>query len=156
MKITLLTLFFIVSVTITARARLGETADQLVARYGQPLQETDQKADGDKIAAAEVVFQKGGFTIDVTLTDGISVEEKFNKINGEAMTVAEVRTLLNANTQGYGWEAPRTIEGQKKWMRDDGTVAELAGGFLIITSKELIAKEMTAKKLEAKPSLEGF
>jgi hypothetical protein len=156
MRMALLTLVFIVSVTATARARLGETADQLVARYGPPLKETDQKSEGDKIASANVVFQKGGFQIEVTLVDGISEAETFNKINGDGLSLGEVRTLLSDNSQGYGWEAPRMVGNQKKWMRDDGAVAALDQGFLTIKSRELIAKEATAKKLENQPSLDGF
>ena len=157
MRIVFLTLFFIVSVTATARARLGETADQLVARYGQPISETDQKAEGDKIASAYVVFQKGGFEIDVSLSDGISVSESFKKLNGEALTVGEIQTLLNSNAQGSGWEAPQMVEGGKLWMRDDGAVAKLAqDGSLTLKSKELISKETAAKKLERAPSVQGF
>ena len=94
MRIALLTLCFIVSVTATAQARLGETADQLVARYGDSLSQTDQKAEGDKIASSKVVFQKGGFQIDVTFSDGISVAESFKKLNGAALTAEEVQTCL--------------------------------------------------------------
>jgi hypothetical protein len=157
MRIALLTLFFIVSVTATARARLGETPDQLVARYGQPLKETDQKGEGGKIPLAEVVFQKGGFEIDVTLVDGISVAESFKKINGEALTTSEVRTLLAANSQGHEWAAPRVIKDEKCWARDDSATASLAqDGSFTIKSRELIHKEAVAKKLEARPNLEGF
>ena len=52
MKLALLTFLFIVSVTATAQARLGETPDQLVARYGQPLSEDDQKGGGDQDCAS--------------------------------------------------------------------------------------------------------
>lgn len=157
MRIALLTLIFIVSVTTTARARLGENADQLIARYGQSLSETDQKGEGAKIPLAYVVFQKGGFQIDVTLVDGISVAESFKKLNGEALTIGEVRTLLDANSQGSGWEPPRMVQGEKLWIRDDNATAKLAqDGSLTIKSRELMHKEAVAKKLEARPSLEGF
>jgi hypothetical protein len=157
MKIVFLTLLFIVSVTATARARLGETADQLVARYGPPISEVDQKGEGTKIALANVVFQKGGFEIDVTVTDGISVLETFKKLNGNALTIGEVRTLLTANSQGHEWAAPRVVEGEKWWSRDDSATAKLAqDGSLTIRSRELVVKEAVAKKLERAPSLEGF
>jgi len=157
MRIALLTLCFIVSVTATAQARLGETADQLVARYGDSLSQTDQKAEGDKIASSKVVFQKGGFQIDVTFSDGISVAESFKKLNGAALTAEEVQTLLNANSQGHGWEAPRMVQGGKLWTRDDSATAQLAqDGSLTIKSKELISKETVAKKVEHAPTLDGF
>lgn len=157
MRITLLTLVFIVSVTATAQARLGENPDQLVARYGQPLSENDQKAEGAKVAASDVIFQKGGFEIHVTVSNGISVAESFKKINGEPLTIGEIRTLLTANAEGHGWEAPQTVQGEKLWSRDDAATARLGqDGSLTIKSKELISAQAVAKKLERQPSLDGF
>ena len=154
---TILALILTLSVTATAQARLGENPDQLVARYGQPLSEKDQKAEGDKISLADVIFQKGGFQIEVTVTDGISVLESFKKLNGQPIVSSEVRILLTANSQGLGWEAPQTGGSIKVWTRDDGATATLADdGSLTIKSKELVTKETQAKKLEAKPSLDGF
>ena len=157
MRTAFLSLLFVIAITATAQARLGETPDQLVARYGQPLSEADQKAEGIKVAQAAVVFQKGGFEIDATLSNGISVAESFKKINGEALTIGEIRTLLSANSQGYEWEAPHVAQGGKDWTRDDNATARLGqDGSLTIRSRELTSKEALAKKLERAPSLEGF
>ena len=158
MRIYFLTLLFIVSVTATAQARLGENADQLVARYGPPISEKDQKGEGDKIPLADVIFQKGGFEIDVTISDGISVLESFKKINGNALTIGEVRILLTDNSQGHGWEAPQMVHGEKWWTRDDSATAKLDqdGSAITIRSRELVVKEVVAKRLERTPSLEGF
>lgn len=159
MRIVLLTLVFIITVTATpARARLGETPDQLVARYGPTLSETDLKAYGDKVAESDVIFQKGGFQIDVTVTNGISVAESFKKINREPLTIAEIRTLLTANSEGHGWEAPQLVQGAKVWSRDDDATARLTGDgtLLFIKSKELAVEQAVAKKLERQPSLDGF
>jgi hypothetical protein len=158
MKIVLLSVVFILGLTATAQARLGENADQLVARYGQPLKEDDTKSEGVKVASAEVSFQKGGFQIDVTLVDGISVAESFNKLNGDGFTVGEVRTLLAANGQGFEWAAPVVVEGEKVWLRDDSATATLnaAGTVLVIKSKELISEQNQARKAEERPSLDGF
>jgi hypothetical protein len=158
MRIALLTIVFVLGVTATAQARLGENADELVARYGQPLKETDQKSEGIKVAAADVTFQKGGFEVSVTMVDGISAAESFKKINGEVLTIGEVRTLLSANSQGHGWEAPQTVDGQKIWLRDDSATAGLSqdGVSLLIKSKELIGAQAAAAKAEKTPSLDGF
>ena len=158
MRTAFLSLLFVLAVTATAQARLGETPDQLVARYGQPLSEADQKAEGIKVALAAVVFQKNGIEIDVTVTDGVSVQELFKKINGQPMTLAEVRTLLNANSQGLEWEAPQqTQDGGKLWKRDDNATA-FAGsdGALTIKSRTLAVTEAVAKKVEKSPNLDGF
>jgi hypothetical protein len=157
MRTEFLTLVFIVGVTATAQARLGETPDQLVARYGQPLTEVDQKPEGSKVALANVVFQKGGFEIDVSVNDGVSVQETFKKLNGQPLTLGEVRTLLNANAQGYGWEAPAVMPQGRVWKRDDGATATAAeDGSLTIKTREIIVKENTAKKEEQAPTLQGF
>lgn len=157
MRTELLALLFITGVTATAHARLGETPDQLVARYGQPLSEVDQKAENGKVGMANVVFQKGGFEIDVSVNDGVSVQETFKKLNGQPLTLGEVRTLLDANGQGMTWEAPELIQQGKMWKRDDGAVAIVgADGALTIKTKDLISKESTARKEEQHPTLEGF
>ncbi len=157
MRMAILTLLFVIGVTATAQARLGETADQLVARYGQPLSEVDQKSDGTKLALAFVVFQKGGFEVDVTLSDGKSVAELFKKLNGDPLTLTEVRTLLTVNAQGREWGPPQMGQSGKWWTRDDNATATLGqDGSLTIRSSELVVKEETAKKLEHAPSLDGF
>jgi len=157
MRIAPLTLVFIVTTTCGAFARVGETPDQLVARYGQPLNETDQKAEGAKIPLARVTFQKGGYQIDVTISGGLSVQEVFKKINDQSMTVDEARLLLNANAQGMNWSAPQKTTDAIVWTRDDNAVAQLSSdGSMIIRSRQLTVEEVTAKRLEQHPSLEGF
>ncbi|HEX4141894.1 MAG TPA: hypothetical protein VHY09_16215 [Candidatus Methylacidiphilales bacterium] len=157
MRIALLTLVFIVTGTAGALARIGETPDQLVARYGQPINEVDQKAEGAKISLARVTFQKGGYQIDVTITGGLSVEEVFKKINGQPVTVEEAQILLNANAQGMEWSAPQKKPDALVWKRDDDAVAQLSSdGSMIIRSRELVVQETTAKHLEQRPSLDGF
>jgi hypothetical protein len=157
MRTEFLTLVFIVGVTATAQARLGETPDQLVARYGQPLSEVDQKPENGKVAIANVVFQKGGFEIDVAVNDGFSVQETFKKLNGQPLSLGEVQTLLNDNGLGNSWEPPVYIQQGKMWKRDDGAVGIVgADGALTLKTKELIAKESTARKDERAPTLEGF
>ncbi len=126
--------------------------------YGQPLKETDQKGEGTKVASADVIFQKGGFQINVTLVDGVSVSESFWKINGDPLSIGEVRTLLSANTQGRVWQAPVVVRGDKVWLRDDDATAALlrSGTELLIKSKALISAQAEAKQLEQKPTLDGF
>jgi hypothetical protein len=145
------------SITVPAWGRLGETGDALIARYGQPLSETDRKAEGGKIPLIELVFQKNGFEIDASISDGVCGEESFKKNNGDELTVLEVRTLLGLNSQGFQWGAPATIDGGRQWTRDDGSMATLTGGHILsIKSKTLADKEMAAQKLDRTPSLDGF
>jgi hypothetical protein len=153
----LLTLAIVVTSPAGAQARIGETPDQLVARYDQPVNETDQKADGTKISLARVTFQKGGYEIDVTITGGLSVQEIFKKLNGQPITLEEARTLLSDNSQGMQWSAPVKTEDALVWTRDDNAVGQLSNdGSMIIRSAQLTAQEVHAKRLQEHPSLDGF
>jgi hypothetical protein len=157
MKTVILTFCVIFSFTATAWARLGETGDQIVARYGQPLSEINQKAEGAKVPLVFLTFQKNGFEIQVSLSDGISSAESFQKLDGNALNTGEIRTLLALNSQGFEWEAPQTIEGQRRWLRDDAALATVTGGRIFyVESKDLLSKEAMARKLSHAPSLEGF
>jgi hypothetical protein len=157
MRIILLSLALVAITTAGAQARIGETPDQLVARYGQPLNEVDQKAEGAKIALAHVTFEKGGYQIDVTITDGLSVEEKYKKINGQSMTVEEARILLNANSGGQNWSEPQKSTDAITWTRDDNATAQLTSdGSMTIRSRLLAIQEAAAKHLEQRPTLDGF
>jgi hypothetical protein len=143
--------------TTPAFARLGENPDELVARYGQPLGEADQKRMGEKIALAKVSFQKGGFQIDVVITDGLSVQEHYHKLNGQPINEQEVGTLMAANSQGRTWLQPKVTNGMRIWSRDDGATATYEGdGSLTLRLPTLNAEETKAKRLEQRPSLEGF
>jgi len=157
MRIALLTLVFTVTTACGAFARIGETPDQLVARYGQPLKETDQKAEGAKISLAQVTFQKGGYQIDVTIVGGLSVQEIFKKLNGQSITTDEAQILLNANAEGMNWSAPMRKPDSIDWRRDDNAFAQLPkDGTMIIRSRKLTADEASAKHMEQHPSLDGF
>jgi hypothetical protein len=143
--------------TTPAFARLGENPTELVARYGQPLSEADQKRMGEKIALANVSFQKGGFQIDVVITNGLSVQEHYHKLNGQPINEDEVAALMTANAEGRTWLQPKVINGSRVWTRDDGATATFEGdGSLTVRLPALNAEEAKAKHLEQKPSVEGF
>ena len=157
MRYALLTLALFPAMTAVVHARIGETPDQLVARYGQPLNEVDQKPDGTKIALAKVTFQKGGFKIEVTITDGVSQMEFYTKISGQPITVEEARVLLTANAQGMEWSPPHQTSDAIMWTRDDNAVARLGSdGGMVIRSHQIVAQETAAKTDEQRPTLDGF
>ena len=158
MKIACLTFLFMVSVTAPAWARLGESGDAVIARYGQPLSEFDQKAEGGKIPLVKLTFQKNGYEIEVSLSDGISAAESFKKMNGDPLTTGDALTLLTANAQGLQWEAPQLLEnGVKRWTRDDGARATLSDDRIFyITTRQLMDAEKTAAEVTDKPTLDGF
>jgi hypothetical protein len=137
-----------------ASARLGETLDQLVTRYGPPL---------GRLPETPKTFHKGNWIIIVSLLNGISVGEKFQKPGGP--TADEIAQLLAINAQDQHWTLKQngpTFWGSlipvpgtpsKTWMRDDGAMAMLTTGlpiYLNIESKELLDQEAAAKAAQDK------
>ena len=153
MKIRLLMLFFIVSLTGSAWARLGETEEQLIARYGDVLGHEHVGADAGHVAVDKLQFKKTGFNIEVTIFHGVSAQEDISNAQGDGMTAQEVKTLLDANTDGHAWTA---VAGGQYWKRDDGALATFNGGFLRLQAKDLMDAEAEAYKTAHARSLEGF
>ncbi len=121
MKFILPSLLVLLVLTVTpARARLGESGDQIVARYGQPLSEIDQKAEGKKVALTVLVFQKNGYQIQVSISDGVSDEESFRKLNGEAMTVGRDAHTAQRECAGFrlggtdGHERRKNLDARRR------------------------------------------
>jgi hypothetical protein len=157
MRNVLLTVALFATMTAAVHARIGETPDQLVARYGQPLKEEDQKPDGTRIALAKVTFQKGGYQIDVTITNGVSQEEVFKKLNGQPITVQEGRVLLGANSQGLDWGPPVKTSDAIIWTREDNAIAKMGSdGGMVIRSHQIVLQEAAAKTAQQRPTLDGF
>ncbi len=118
-------------------ARLGETEEDVRARFGEPLWEATDKetvpAGGDKMLR----FSKKGIEVFVTLRRGISVCEfyEFRDDNGDPEPISDdtnmrkVEGLLEANSQGHKWKrhvaAHMVLKGSRHvWERsDDGAAA---------------------------------
>jgi len=146
----------------TAQARLGETADQLTARYGQ----------GTGVGTNVQTFHKQNWTITVWLKDGVSAAEQYQKVGGPSDD--DINTLLSNNAQGQTWKVktvqhtlgemlvPTVATISRCWVRDDGTLAYTPGGIqycLTVKSKALVDAEAAKKVADDKAkqsSLNGF
>jgi hypothetical protein len=175
-KIPLLSLLLALIFAIPVWARLGETEDQLVSRYGK---ETGMRSAGQApFTVTILLFQKSGFDIEVTLLNGVSVQEWIKKSSGDKITNDEAGTLLRINNQGHFWSPlPSSVQWEQWsrqgaisplagfhpnqiWERDDDAMAALGvwgdyQGFMV-KSKKLIDFEQAAYKAVHSTSLEGF
>jgi hypothetical protein len=159
---SVLSLVFFLGLGATASARLGEPVEQLTVRYGGG-------ANGGKDV---LIFHKQNWTIIVSLMNGVSAQESYQKPGGA--TNEDIATLLSLNADGHTWkEKPvnytmmgwfiRTLQpATKSWIRDDGAYAFVPGGInqsLTIESKEKLdadqAKEAADKKAK-QSSLQSF
>ena len=107
-------LFFLVG---TASARIEETLDQCVIRYGEPISK-----DGDIR-----VFSKSGFHITITFQDRMAECVVYRKIrhggvsNG-TISMSEISVLLQTTSAGKKWgvTASDGAGSPLKWKSEDG------------------------------------
>ena len=149
-RLVLLSLLLLFGAASTARARLGETPDQIVARFGNggPLAIIQ---NGPLKDLRQQNFQKQGFDIQVIFTD-ISVGETYTA--GGKLTEDQVQALLAANNEGHPWKEFQW-NGNRYWDRDDGAKAQLINNQFAFKSKLLVDKEERWKQAQL-PDVNGF
>jgi hypothetical protein len=100
--------------TVPAYARLGETTQQIEARYGKPIKATKPESP----ATDAEVYEKNGFEITVGYYEGKSYYEEFRKPETkeprhlQQITTTELNCLLKANQISASYSAggaPETL-----------------------------------------------
>jgi hypothetical protein len=146
-----ISLLLLIGAASLAEARLGETPDQITARFGNggPLAIIPSGPEKD---LRQQIFEKQGFEIQVIFTD-FSVGETYTasgKLNED-----QIQALLAANNEGHGWKESQW-GGDRYWTRDDGARAHLiSNNQLEFKSKFLVDRE-TAWKQAQLPDVNGF
>lgn len=93
-------------------ARIGETLQQCIARYGQPDGEPEEGGVHPK--ATDCAFVKDGLELLVTFYQGKAVDIIFSKLDERSFSPSEVEELLKAN--GSGWkEREARKPDQSEW-----------------------------------------
>jgi len=152
MKTIIGVLLVLVALTTIASARIGETEDEISARYGQSIGDISTEAFG-KVRG----FMSMNYVVAVKLIDGRSQMEMFSKNNQSDLSAIEIEKLLRENGGGE-WKA-ELITGKpvwRRWRREDGALVALydAGRhFLYINSKQFY--EDQGKKIEASEARQG-
>jgi hypothetical protein len=155
-KLLVCSLLLLGFATLSARARLGETEDQIISRFGTPADAP--KFEGDLPGVTYKLFSKQNFNIYVGLIDGKSAYECYQTDSG--VDNALIRQLLDIESEGHKWGRPQ------KWsdwnsgrIRDDGAVAYVWKSAFIAESKEFAEMESARRKETAdarKPRVDGF
>ena len=149
-----ITLLMLVS---PAFARIGETEQQIEARYGKA---TDTLSKGNE--PLQKLYRSSGLDIGVTYIDGVSQIESFRKEDRSALSKNEIALLLEANAAGSKWiEDPiaSVVADLQVWKLESGgrkaVYKKSQGGLLILT--DLADKVSAQRKAEAeKEKLNGF
>ena len=132
-------------------ARLGETEQQLVARFGAPTSRVIEtmSAQGKVYEfGVKLRFRQDDWSIECAIVDGRSSREIYQKV-GE-WTDEQMTTVLNSNSQGARWtdlSRAATRKIFREWRRNDGGVATWSVGTMTVTHPSY---ERAKKVVEAK------
>jgi hypothetical protein len=89
----------------SAFARIGETEQQIEARYGKTIRTLSK---GNQ--PLQKAYQSSGLDIAVTYIDGVSQSEFFSKQDKSELSKNEIALLLEANAAGSRWiEVPSHV-----------------------------------------------
>jgi hypothetical protein len=126
-----------------ACARIGETEEEISARYGKSIGDIPTETFGKMRG-----FIWSGYVVGIAFVNGRSEMEMFSKSDQSDMMASEIEKLLKANAEE--WKAEPT--GKPNWRRwrqgEFGVVALYDAGrhFLYINSKQFYEKQL--KKIE--------
>jgi hypothetical protein len=148
MKITAALLLFY-SAASMAQARLGETPDQIAARFGTCIDSTTLQ-NGSDAGLNLRQYSKQGFTILVYFKK-VSIEEDYQT---RRLAEPQIQDLLSANSEGYQWTEKPTARG-RFWVRGDGATAHLTDSEIDFKAKVFINKQIKFTKAQ-RPSIDGF
>lgn len=120
LKIIAVIVFGFLLTSSVCQARLGETMDQCIARYGKPPPLPDGVSlPPDSGFDSEAVFYKDGITIIAFFSNGVVVAEGILKRDQSAMSDTEKQTLLNSESAGSTWQITNETNAGVIYKRAD-------------------------------------
>ena len=155
MKRILLLFLGLWALPVGAWARLGETEAQLVARFGEPTNRTNEitLAQGKWLVFGQrLYFRQGDWSIQCVVVEERCAKEVYQKPGD--WTEDQFKAILSSEAQGAQW-TDRSQEGAKKlrreWRRADGATAvwEAPNGMAVTHPAYVRAKERAEAKAKA-------
>lgn len=146
----------LILLTLPASARLGETKDQCIARYGKP----DAISDADA-----TVFKKNEFFIIIRFFEGSADSINIRKFDSPASTRfgklsdIEIKTLLEANGGGKKWVELDALGMSRQWKTQDENLSawySVMKGDLTVATKENLERNAKRMADEQQKALKGF
>ena len=137
---------FLLGVANISQARIGDTLQEAIERYGKVV----NKAHGDEF----VMFKMASYYITAHLHDDKTDAITYAKTGSESSTKGafsdeEMETLLRINGNGQTWDRSRTKAGLYEWKTEDGKLQAVysESKFLVITTAGYLKRlEEAAKK----------
>lgn len=118
-------------------ARIGETPQECVKRYGEPVK-VDKETQG-------LFFEKAGFQVQCSFRDGKCAMISFWHAerdalgNPTALSQAEIEQLLEVNSGGAKWKKGTGISVNRQFVTEDGSFSAVYftfKNFLAIITKD--------------------
>jgi hypothetical protein len=155
MKTPLCTFFISFILPVIALARLGETEQQLTARFGEPFSRSKEiTLTQGKIVdfGSHLTYRQGDWLIECSIIEGRSARESYYKPGD--WTEDQFITVLTSNGQGERWTDVSKEQIRKlfrEWRRNDGATAEwhLGQSMIVTNPAYLRAKEQAEAKAKA-------
>ena len=137
---------FLLGVANISQARIGDTLQEAIERYGKVV----NKAPGDEF----VMFKEASYYITAHLHDDKTDAITYAKTGSESSTKGafsdeEIEMLLRINGNGQTWDRSRTKAGLYEWKTEDGNLQAVysESKFLVITTAGYLKRlEEAAKK----------
>ena len=95
----------------SAEARIGETLDQCIYRYGSSI---------GHYSVDQVRFNRGHIYITVHVRDHHSIREDFAPEAGATLSDAQIHAILEDNAEGHHWEVVGETATKVNLIRTDG------------------------------------
>ena len=135
MKTTCATLLLLLLPAV-ALARLGETYEQCVDRYGQPIEEESGLTIGSLKARGSVFQTESGWEIYAIFVDGRAIQVAYSRHPSRDLTADQTRQLLLENSSGEKWKDLPQGKTRIFWENSTGfAVQDLVSRQLIFTSR---------------------
>jgi hypothetical protein len=123
---------------LPARANLGETVAQSVARYGSPTAYAEATA---KMPFGSVVFKAGPYELVIFILNDKEVGARVSKGDKSAFSDSEMQTIMGAETGGDWVPTPGSDPTTLQWSRSDHATVlyDKTKRVLILTSPAMAA-----------------
>ena len=144
-------LLLLLGVANICQARIGDTLEEAIERYGKPV----HKASADEFA----MFKEASYYITAHFRDGETDAITYVKAGSESSTKGafsddEIEMLLKINGSGQKWERSKAKASLQEWKTEDRKFQAVysESKFLVITTAGYVKRLQDAAKKRKRPA----
>ena len=148
---SLILLLLLLGVTNICQARIGDTLEEAIERYGKPL----HKASADQFA----MFKEVSYYITAHFRDDKTDAITYVKAGSESSTKGafsddEIEMFLKINGSGQTWERSKAKAGLQEWKTEGRKFQAVysESKFLVITTAGYVKRLQEAAKKRKRPA----